>query len=284
MTYLTAAAIQMRSSDDPEENARTAAELVREAAAAGARYVQTPEVTNLVQRDKARAADVIRGESDDVTLRTLRGVAAECGITLHIGSLALAEDGNRWVNRAFLIGPDGTIRARYDKIHLFDVALSKGETIRESDNYQGGDCAVLAPVGPFTLGISICFDLRFAALYSQLADRGVDILTAPSAFTVRTGEAHWHTLTRARAIENGAYLVAATQEGKHADGRTTYGHSIIIDPWGDVLAEASETPAVITAQLSPERVHSVRRQIPSLAARKPFRIINAGHCANEAAE
>ena len=263
------AAVQMCSSTRPQDNADEAARLVRDAAGQGARYVQTPEITNLVQRHKADAAPHVVGEADDPTLSALRTVAADCSIHVHIGSLVVA-DGDRWANRSFLIAPDGTIAARYDKIHMFDVDLPDGDTYRESDTFAPGQAAVVSPLGEAAVGLSICFDVRFPRLYEALAMNGASIIAIPAAFTAVTGAAHWHLLVRTRAVENGCFVVAAAQEGLHEDGRRTYGHSLIVDPWGRVLAEATETPSVILADLDLDQVTTVRGQVPVLTARRPF--------------
>lgn len=272
----------MRSTSDPEANAAVAASLVREAIDQGASYIQTPEVTNLVQRDRKLAERRVTDEDGDATLAALRALAAEAAVTVHIGSLVV-RDGERWRNRGFLIGPEGAVVARYDKVHMFDVDLPSGETFRESSSYTAGDCAVLAEVGPLRIGMTICFDIRFPRLYEELAMAGANLLTAPSAFAASTGRDHWHVLTRARAIENGAFLVAACQEGLHEDGRTTYGHSLIVAPWGRILAEASETPSVIVADIDLAEAEDMRRRIPVLTARRRFEVRTIGATSDKAA-
>ncbi|MEM8551179.1 MAG: carbon-nitrogen hydrolase family protein [Pseudomonadota bacterium] len=261
------AAVQMRSTADPSQNAAVAAERVAEAAERGATYIQTPEVTNLVQMRRPLAAPLVQHPDADETLSALREVAAKNRVTVHIGSLVVRE-GEHWRNRAHIIGPTGDVVATYDKIHMFDVDLPSGERFRESNTYTPGKDTVICHVGDLAIGVSICFDLRFPALYAALSAAGANVLTAPSAFAKTTGAAHWHALLRARAIENGAFLIAAAQEGTHEDGRTTYGHSIIIDPWGRVLAEADETPGVIVADIDPADAQTVRAQIPVLTARR----------------
>jgi len=263
------AAIQMRGTRDVARNIEEADRLVREAARQGAAYVQTPEITNLVERDGARMRAEMRTEADDATLAHLRALASELGIHLHIGSLAL-KDGDSAVNRGFVVGPDGTILARYDKIHMFDVDLPDGESWRESRTYRPGERAVLVGLPFATLGMSICYDVRFPALYRALAVAGAGILAVPACFTRQTGEAHWHVLTRARAIETGSFLIASTQGGHHEDGRDSFGHAIIIDPWGKVLAEGGEDPCVVVADLDLERVSAARRRIPALANARAF--------------
>ncbi|MDQ0317051.1 carbon-nitrogen hydrolase family protein [Amorphus orientalis] len=263
------AAIQMRGTKDAEQNARDAERLIREAASDGAVYVQTPEITNLVDRDGKRMRAAMRTEADDPVLARLRELARELEIHLHVGSLALA-DGDAAVNRGFLIGPDGSILARYDKIHMFDVDLPDGESWRESRTYRPGERAVAVQLPFAGLGMTICYDLRFPALYRALAEAGADILTVPACFTKQTGEAHWHVLTRARAIETGSFVIAATQGGHHEDGRDTYGHAIIIDPWGKVIAEGGTDPCVVAADIELGKVASARRRVPALANARPF--------------
>ena len=268
-TEVRVAAIQMRGTRDIARNIEEAERLVREAARQGAVYVQTPEITNLVERDGARIRAEMRTEAQDAMLAHLRALATELEIHLHIGSLALM-DGDRAVNRGFVIGPDGTILARYDKIHMFDVDLPDGESWRESRTYRPGERAVVVDLPFGTLGMSICYDVRFPALYRALAVGGAGILTVPACFTRQTGEAHWHVLTRARAIETGSFLIASTQGGHHEDGRDSYGHAIIIDPWGKVLAEGGEDPCVVVADLDLERIAAARRRIPALANAREF--------------
>jgi predicted amidohydrolase len=272
----------MRSGARPQENAAEAVRLVREAIAAGATYIQTPEVTNIVQRRRAEAEPFVVTEEREPTLAALRLLAAEAGVHVHIGSLVV-RDGDAWRNRAYLVGPDGAILARYDKIHMFDVDLPDGERFRESATFTAGDTAVVAAAGELTIGLAICFDLRFPRLFETLAFAGANVLTVPAAFAETTGRAHWHALVRARAIENGAYVVAAAQEGRHEDGRTTFGHSMIVDPWGRVLAEATDTPSVITADIDLNVVETVRRQIPVLTARRPFATLTADAAERRAA-
>lgn len=269
----TAAMVQMRTSLSPQASFEQAESLIREAAARGADYVQTPEVSNLIQPNRAALFALLAAEEDDASLKAYRRLARDLNIHLHIGSLALRATPERAVNRSFLIAPDGEVMARYDKIHMFDIQLDSGESYRESASYQPGDTAVFADLPWGRLGLTICYDMRFPALYRALAERGAIFLAAPSAFTKKTGEAHWHTLLRARAIENGAYVFAAAQGGTHESGRVTYGHSLIIDPWGEVLAEAGTDPGVILARIDPARVDSVRKSIPSLQHGRRFGIM-----------
>jgi deaminated glutathione amidase len=262
----TAAAVQMRSGQTPELNVEQASALIRQAAASGANYVQTPEMTNLVVTGRNNLMPRIHDEAADPSLLAFRALARELGIVLHIGSIALASGDGRAVNRAFIIGRGGEIVARYDKIHMFDVDLPNGESWRESASYCPGDKAVLVDLPWLKLGVSICYDLRFPDLYHALAQAGAGLLAVPAAFTRQTGEAHWHVLLRARAIETGCFVVAAAQGGKHEDGRETFGHSLIIDPWGRVLADAGNAePGIVLAEIDPAEVAKARQRIPALA-------------------
>jgi predicted amidohydrolase len=272
MSQFRAALVQMRSARTVEPNIVAAEALIREAAAAGAIYIQTPENTNILEPDPVALAAAITDEPYDPTLKRLTALAAELKIWLHIGSLAVRQSDSKAANRAFLIGPDGEIAARYDKIHLFDVDLANGERFRESDRVRPGAEAVVHATPFGVLGLSICYDMRFPHLYRTLTKSGgAEILTAPAAFTKTTGEAHWHVLLRARAIENGAFMLAAAQGGTHETGRQTYGHSIIIDPWGRVLAEAGTEPGIIVADIDTDEVAQVRGRIPALHHDRPFR-------------
>ncbi|MEM8792152.1 MAG: carbon-nitrogen hydrolase family protein [Pseudomonadota bacterium] len=268
--------VQLNASDDPTANLPETERLIREAASGNADLVITPEVTNIVSASRTRQREVLRQEGEDQTLDRLRDVAAETGIHLIIGSLALKSDDpeGRFVNRSFLIGPAGSILARYDKIHMFDVELGEGESYRESKGYRPGETAVVAETALGSIGLTICYDMRFPALYRALAEGGAQILTAPSAFTVSTGQAHWETLLRARAIETGSFMLAPAQWGTHkaTRGRTreTYGHSIAIDPWGRVLADAGEGIGVTLVDLDLTAVDEARRKIPSLANARNF--------------
>ena len=273
----TAACIQMCSTRSVEENAAHAEDLVREAAGKGAHYVQTPEMTGLIEKDRDALFEHIAGEGDDIVLGRLQALAAELGIWLHIGSLAILVGPERVANRGFLIDPAGTVRARYDKIHMFDVDLPGGESWRESRTYAPGEAAVAADLPWGRLGLSICYDLRFPHLYRGLCHDGAQLIAVPAAFTRQTGEAHWHVLLRARAIENGAFVIAAAQGGLHEDGRETYGHSLIVDPWGAVLAEVDhDRPGVALAEIDPEAVKTARGRIPSLANERAFTQADAG--------
>ncbi|WP_051092925.1 carbon-nitrogen hydrolase family protein [Methylobacterium sp. 77] len=271
-----AACVQMRSGCDPLANRDAAVALVREAASQGAHYVQTPEMTSLVVRDKASLFANVSEQDEDVTLSALRDIAREQGIVVHIGSLAV-RNGDKIANRAFLIDAQGAITATYDKLHLYDVDLPNGERWRESNTYTGGACAIVAETPWAPLGIAICYDLRFPALYRALAEAGATILSAPACFTKQTGEAHWHVLHRARAIETGSFMISAAQGGRHEDGRETYGHSIIVDPWGKVLADAGGAePGVILAEIDLARVTEARGRIPALKHARPFTVERVG--------
>lgn len=262
------ALLQMTSGIDPARNARTITEAVAEAAGAGAKLLFTPEMSGLVDRDRARAAAAVRTEDEDIVLSSAREAAARHGIWVHLGSLALRRDDGKLANRGFVIDDSGAIRARYDKLHLFDVDLPTGESWRESASYTAGDAAsvVATPVG--ALGLSICYDLRFAGLYAALSDAGATILAVPAAFTQPTGAAHWHVLLRARAIESAAFVVAAAQTGEHQDGRYTYGHSLVIDPWGEVVLDMGTAPGIGFCTIDPARIAEVRARVPVIAHRR----------------
>lgn len=280
---IVAAALQMRSTRSVARNIDQLLALANEATGSGAEFLQSPEISNLCERDKTVLDAALRSEADDPMLAAARDFARAKRVTFHLGSLALRE-GDRRANRGFLIGPDGEIAARYDKVHLFDVDLPNGESWRESASYDSGRQAVLAPVGPAALGMTICYDVRFPYLYRALAEAGADILSAPACFIRQTGEAHWHVLQRARAIENGAFMISAAQGGKHEDGRESYGHSIIIDPWGRILAEAGDEPGIILARLELAEVQQARGRIPSLRHTRAVPVVRQGFSGREAAE
>jgi deaminated glutathione amidase len=264
--------VQMRSGRNVERNLIDSVELIRAAARGGAQYVQTPEVTTLIEPDRAKMFLATYPEDGNPALAHYRALARELGIWLHIGSMGIRVGADKIANRAFLIAPTGAISARYDKIHMFDVELPGGENYRESKHSQAGDTAVLEDLPWGVLGISICYDLRFPQLYRALAQAGADFLAIPSAFTKQTGEAHWHALIRARAVENGCFVFAAAQGGKHESGRETYGHSLIVAPWGDILAEGDIHPEVIFADIHVHDVHEARRRIPSLRHDRAFKV------------
>jgi deaminated glutathione amidase len=265
--------IQMRSARSPGENRDVAVGLIEQAKRDGADYVQTPEMTNImeVKRDNLFAA--IFPEEQDATLAAFRELARRLAIWVHAGSLAVKVSPDRAANRSFLIDPRGDITARYDKIHMFDVDLANGESYRESRSYQPGELAMVADLPWGRLGLTICYDLRFPALYRALAEAGSSFLAIPSAFTRQTGEAHWHVLNRARAVENGCFVLAAAQGGTHESGRETYGHSMVIDPWGNVIAEGDDEPGVVMAEIDPSLVGKARARIPSLQHGRRFEII-----------
>jgi predicted amidohydrolase len=269
----TAAMVQMCTGLLPEPNLAQGTRLIRQAAADGADYVLTPEVSNMIQSNRKAMFEHLAAEEDDLSLKAYRALAAELKIHLHIGSLALRASPERAVNRSFLIGPDGNVLASYDKIHMFDIDLPGGESYRESANYQPGETAVISDLPWGRIGLTICYDLRFPALYRALAESGASFLTVPSAFTVRTGEAHWHTLLRARAIENGCFVFAAAQAGTHESKRQSYGHSLIVDPWGEVLAEGGATETgVFMAKIDPSKVETARKTVPSLQHGRRFSV------------
>lgn len=266
-----AACLQLNSGREIAPNIATAADLVRRARDAGAALIMTPEVSDMIEPKRALRLEKARAESDHPMIAAWRALARETGAHLLLGSVMLREaESERLLNRSFLIAPDGEISARYDKIHMFDVDLPGGESYRESAVFQPGDRAVLAPLPWGTLGMSVCYDLRFPQLYRALAQGGADFLAVPSAFTVPTGRAHWHVLLRARAIENGCFVFAPAQDGEHAEGRRTYGHSLIVAPWGEVLAEAQEGVGFVTAAIDPGRIEEARRAVPSLRHDRPF--------------
>ncbi|MCC2612196.1 carbon-nitrogen hydrolase family protein [Neorhizobium sp. Rsf11] len=270
MTF-KAAAIQMCSGVDPQKNAADMVRLVREAAAHGATYIQTPEMTGALQRDRKAMRDILRDETNDIIVSTARNLAGELGIHLHIGSTAIARDDGKIANRALLFAPGGRLVATYDKIHMFDVDLDNGESWRESSAYEPGVAARVADLPFGRLGFAICYDVRFPQLFRAEALVGAEILTVPAAFTRQTGEAHWEILLRARAIENGAFVIAAAQAGVHEDGRETFGHSMIVDPWGKVLASAGGTgEAVVLAEIDIDAVKAARVKIPNLRNAREF--------------
>ena len=265
--------IQMRSAREPAVNTETAAKLIGEAKTGGADYVLTPEMTNIMELSREKLFSTIVPEENDPTLATLRELARALGIYIHVGSLAVKIAPEKAANRAFLIDRRGDIVARYDKIHMFDVDLANGERYRESRSYRAGELAVTADLPWGRLGITICYDLRFPALYRALAEAGASFLAIPSAFTKQTGEAHWHVLMRARAIENGSFVFAAAQGGHHENGRDTFGHSLVVDPWGRIIAEGGTEPGVIFADVDPAEVAAARARIPSLQHGRRFEVI-----------
>lgn len=266
------ALVQLRCGRSVASNLAQAEALIRRAAELGADYVQTPENTSFMELERDRVLHQAESEEESAPLARLRAVAKELGLWLHIGSLAVKIDAERLANRSYVIGPDGEIAARYDKLHMFDVDLAGGESHRESTHCRPGAKAVLADLPFGRLGLSICYDLRFPQLYRALATAGADFIAIPSAFTRQTGEAHWHVLVRARAIETGAFVLAATQGGLHENGRATYGHSLIVSPWGEVLAEAGEEPGVIFADIDLAASAEARARIPALKHGREFEV------------
>lgn len=266
-----AAIVQMRSTTDPARNIADLTDLVAQAADQGAHYVQTPEMTGALVQDRKALGAILYDEEGDPVVAAAADLAVRHGLYLHIGSTAIASVGGKVANRSFLFAPDGRILARYDKIHMFDVDLDNGESWRESRTYQAGSRAVVASLPFARLGLAICYDVRFPALFRAEAEAGACVLTVPAAFTRQTGEAHWHVLLRARAIENGAFVIAAAQGGTHEDGRQTFGHSMIVDPWGKILAEiAHDEPAVATAEIDVEASRMARGKIPNLNNQRVF--------------
>jgi predicted amidohydrolase len=268
-----AALVQMRTGRDVDRNLADATTLIREAARRGAHYVQTPEITTLMEMERARLFAAIEPEEDNRAVRHFSTLARDLGLWLHIGSMAVRVADDKVANRALVFDPMGRLAARFDKIHMFDVTLPGGETYRESKNYRPGSEAALLALPWGHLGITVCYDLRFPHLYRALAQAGAELLAIPSAFTVKTGAAHWHVLMRARAIENGCFVLAAAQGGRHDGGRETYGHSLIVAPWGEVLAEAGVEPGVIDAEIDMNAVVDARQRIPSLQHDRPFTVV-----------
>jgi len=265
--------IQMRSARSPAVNIDDATKLIGEAKTGGADYVLTPEMTNIMELSREKLFATIVPEENDATLATFRELARALGIFVHVGSLAVKVSPDKAANRSFLIDRRGDIVARYDKIHMFDVDLTGGESYRESRSYRAGDLAVVTDLPWGRLGLTICYDLRFPALYRALAEAGAMYLAIPSAFTRQTGEAHWHVLMRARAIENGSFVFAAAQAGDHENGRATYGHSLVVDPWGRVIAEGGTEPSVVFADIDPAEASVARGRVPSLQHGRRFEIL-----------
>jgi len=265
--------IQMRTGRTPQANTDAAVKLIGEAKSGGADYVLTPEVTNIMESSREKLFATIVAEENDPTLATLRDLARTIGLYVHVGSLAVKLAPEKAAHRSFLIDRSGNIVARYDKIHMFDVDLAGGESYRESRSYRPGEIAVVSDLPWGRLGLTICYDLRFPALYRALAESGASFLSIPSAFTKQTGEAHWHVLMRARAIENGSFVFAAAQGGDHENGRATYGHSLVVDPWGRVIAEGGTEPGVVLADVDPAEVSAARSRIPSLQHGRRFELI-----------
>ncbi|SFJ86075.1 Predicted amidohydrolase [Pseudovibrio ascidiaceicola] len=273
MTSFVAACVQMRTGRNPFQNLDVCEALIREAAAEGAVYVQTPEMTNVLERSRKAQLAASSFESDDPFLKQLSSLADELNIWIHIGSLAIRLEDDKLANRGFMISPEGEITARYDKIHMFDVDLPNGESWRESESYSAGNVSPVVDLGVAKLGMAICYDIRQPALFREQSKAGAQVLTGPAAFTKQTGEAHWHVLQRARAIENGAFVVTAAQGGTHEDDRQTYGHSLMIDPWGKVIAELDhDEPGVLLGELEMAKVDEARRRIPAIENAREFSV------------
>jgi len=276
MTSLVVAAVQMRSGTEPKANIANMEELARDAASRGATYIQTPEMTGCLMRDKAALMASLKSGKDDPVVAAASGLAAELGVWFHLGSTAIDAGDGMAANRAFVFSPDGALVTTYDKIHMFDVDLDNGESWRESATYRPGERAVTVEIADARFGLAICYDIRFPQLFRAQALAGAQVLTGPAAFTRQTGEAHWHVLQRARAIENGAFVISAAQGGKHEDGRETYGHSLVVDPWGQILAEADgDEPGIVVAEIDPAESSKARAKIPNLKNARDFSIEDA---------
>ncbi len=265
--------VQMCSGNDVDRNVNDAVALIRDAADRGAQYIQTPEVTTLMELDRDRLFGLVEPESTSRALATFLDVAKELKIWLHIGSMAVRENETHLANRSYVIAPDGEIRARYDKIHMFDVDLPSGESYRESTSYRPGEKAIVTELPWGGLGLTICYDLRFPSLHRTLAQHGAQFIASPAAFTKTTGEAHWHTLIKARAIESQCFVFAAAQGGRHDNNRETFGHSLVISPWGEVLAEGKIYPSVIISDVKWSEVGEVRARVPSLSHDRAFQFV-----------
>jgi deaminated glutathione amidase len=268
-----AAMIQMRAGLTVSANVEAAVRMIGEAKNAGAAYVQTPEMTNIMEVKRERLFATIVEEEHDASLAAFRELARKLSIYLHVGSLAIKASHDKAINRSFLIDRKGEIVARYDKIHMFDVDLENGESYRESRNYRAGELAVVADLPWGRIGLTVCYDLRFPALYRALSEAGASFLTVPSAFTKQTGDAHWHVLLRARAIENTCFVFAPAQGGKHENGRETFGHSLVVDPWGRIVAEGGTEPGVVMAEIDPAEVAAARGRVPSLQHGRRFEVV-----------
>jgi deaminated glutathione amidase len=264
------ACVQLNAARDIEPNIAAASALIRKAKAQGAAFILTPENTGMIEPKRPQMLEKAKPEAEHPAIPAFSALAAELGVWLLIGSLQIKLDAATYANRSFLFDARGRVAARYDKIHMFDVDLKGGESYRESKTFRPGDRAVVADTPWGKVGLTVCYDLRFAYLYRALAQAGASFLTVPSAFTVPTGQAHWHTLLRARAIETGSFVFAPAQTGEHAEGRKTYGHSLIVAPWGEVLADGGEEPGVITADIDPAKVAEARAMIPALTHDRRF--------------
>ncbi len=274
MTILRAACIQMRSTTDPAENVEAYSDLVVRAVEGGAHYVQSPEMTGLLAQDRNQLFALVRPAGEDPLVVQAKMLAKKHSIWLHVGSTAILRDDGKVANRAFVISPNGGIQATYDKIHMFDVDLDNGESWRESAVYEPGTEAIICDIDGVRTGLAICYDMRFPGLFRDYAGAGAEILTSPAAFTRQTGKAHWHILLRARAIENGAFVIAAAQGGNHADGRETFGHSLIVNPWGEIIAEIDgDEPGVVIADIDIAEVSAARGKIPNLLNGRDYALV-----------
>jgi len=279
MTKFTAACVQLTSGTDPVENLKISSELIRKAASNGADFIATPEVSNMMEPYKVAAREKAQLEEDDITLKAFQGLADELDTWILAGSLVIKKpDDDRLANRSFLIAPDGKVVAKYDKIHMFDVMLDNGENHKESNAYAPGEQAIVAQTAWGRLGMAICYDVRFPHLFQSLAGEGqAELFTVPAAFTYTTGKAHWHTLLKARAIENGAFVIAPAQCGHHSEKRHTYGHSLIIDPWGNVLSDGGEEIGISMAEIDMSAVATRRKQIPNLKNFRDYTLLKTGN-------
>ncbi len=268
----TVACVQTNAGREPDANIRAVSDLIRRARDGGGEFILAPEMVNMLEPKRELLLAKARLEADDPALAAFRDLARETGAWLLAGSLALRADdeAERCVNRSFLLAPSGDIAARYDKIHMFDVDLGAGERYHESRTYRPGRKAITADLPWGRLGMTVCYDMRFPHLYRALAQRSADFFSVPAAFTRPTGRAHWHVLLRARAIENGAFVFAPAQCGEHAEGRKTFGHSLIVDPWGEVLADGGEEAGFVTARIDPAKVAEARAKIPALSSDRDF--------------
>ncbi len=274
MNQFDVACIQLRTGNDVADNIKTVTGFIREAAAKGADYIITPETSHLMEMNSKRLFASTAHESEETAIQLFADLAAELKVWLHIGSLAIKLSDTKVANRAYVFNPEGKIAATYDKLHMFDVDLSGGESYRESKNYQPGNKAVTVDMPWGRVGLTICYDLRFPQLYRTMAQNGAGYLTVPAAFTKNTGKDHWHILLQARAIENGCFVFAPSQGGTHENGRKTYGHSLIISPWGDILAEADEDPGIIMAKIDPALIVEARTRIAALQHDRQFDLVH----------
>ena len=273
MKNLRVACIQMRSTTNPDENVVAFSNLVESAIQQGASYIQSPEMSGFVEQSRKNLFEIVKPADQDPLVAASKALALRHQIWLHIGSTAILRDDGKVANRAFVIAPDGEIHATYDKIHMFDVDLDNGESWRESAVYEPGQEAVITNIDNVKTGLAICYDMRFPQLFRDYAINGAEILTSPAAFTRQTGEAHWHTILRSRAIENGAFMIAAAQGGVHEDGRETYGHSLIVNPWGEIVGEVDHNePGFVVVDIDLDEVVAARKKIPNLVNGRAYQL------------